>query len=288
MKNEFLSQKSKVKGQRSKIILICAILILCSVACRRDDPNEPMNPDMAKSMIKLKDYAVDAKGLFQAIKNNDVIILNAFFDAGVDPNSQNDSGETALNFAIQNAETKTVKVLMEKANINLQDKNSNSPLHLALQKNKDEIFNALMEKGADVNVTGRDKTVTNQSVLYLAIIRGREDIAQQVIAKGADPNIADSEGSIPLAEACVGATVKPEVVKMLLDAGAKPNVQEKKGSTPLIYVAANKDISSGKRQEVIKMLLEKGADKSIKESTGKTALDWAKQNGNKDAVDLLK
>lgn len=283
MRDEVLVQNSKFK-----ITIFCLFLLVCSAACQRNDPNEPMNPDMAKSMIKLRDYPVDEKGLFQAIKNNDVIILKAFYDAGLDPNSYNETGETTLTFAIQYAETKTIKALMEKTNINLQDKIGNSPIHLALLKNKDEILNALLEKGADVNVPGRDKAVENQSVLYLAVIRNREDLIQQLLEKGANPNLADKTKAVPLGEACIGATVKPSVVKILLEKGANPNLQEKNGATPLIYLASNKQISSNRRQEVAKMLLEKGADKNLKDVEGKTALDWAKQVGNKDMIDLLK
>lgn len=273
---------------KTVITIFALVLTIFLISCQRDDPNTPMSPEMAKNMIKLRGFNADEKDLFQAIRAADVTILKAFFDAGISPNATNEDGETALTFAIEKAEPKVVKALIEKADINLQDKTGSSPLHLALLKEKDDIFNALMEKGADVNVTGRDKTTTNQSVLYLAIIRGKEELVQQLIAKGADPNIADSGSAFPLAEACVGPGVKPEIVKMLLDAGAKPNVQEKQGSTPLIYAAGNKNISSSKRQEIIKLLLEKGADKKIKENTGKTALDWAKQVGDKNAVELLK
>lgn len=271
-----------------KITIFFLILLTFSIACQRNDVNEPMNPEMAKSMIKLKGYPADETGFFQAVKSGDVVILKAFLDAGINPNGFNENGETPLTWAIQFGETKIAKALIEKVNINQQDKKGNSPIHLALLKDKEDILNALLEKGADVNITGRDKTVENQSVLYLAVIRNREDLIEQLLAKGADPNLADKSGAVPLSEACIGGTVKPAIVKMLLDKGAKPNLQEKLGGSPLIFIAANNQISSSKRTEVINMLLEKGADKSLKDSKGKTALDWAKQSGNKDAVELLK
>lgn len=271
-----------------KITITCLILLTFLVSCQRNNLDEPMNPDMAKSMIRLKGYTADEAGLFQAVKNNDVVILKAFFDAGINPNGFNETGETPLTLAVQYAEAKTVKALLDKVNINQQDKNGNSPIHLALLKNKDDALNALLEKGADVNVAGRDKQVEGQTVLYLAVIRNREDLIEQLLAKGANPNQADNGGAVPLSEACIGASVKPSVVKMLLDKGANPNVQEKNGATPLIYIASNTQISSNRRLEIVKMLLDKGANKSLKDSKGKTALDWAKQVGNKDVVELLK
>lgn len=273
-----------------KTALICLILLTFLTACQRNDVNEPMNPDMARSMLRLKGYTADEAGFFQAVKNNDVVILKAFFDAGVNPNGFNESGETPLTWAVQYAETKTVKAMLDKVNINQQDKKGNSPIHLALLKNKDDILNALLEKGADVNVAGREEKgkTAGQTVLYLAVIRNREDLIQQFLEKGANPNQADSGGATPLTESCVGANVKPAIIKMLLEKGANPNLQENlSGAHSLIWIAYNTQISSNKRQEVIKMLLEKGADKSLKDKKGRTALDWAKQAGNKDAVDLL-
>lgn len=273
---------------RFKTALICVFLMIFTFGCQKGDPNAPMQPDMAKSMIKLKGYTADEAGLFSAIKMNDVVILKAFFDAGVNPNANNESGETLLTFAIQNVEMKTVKVLMEKADLNLKDKKGNSPIHLSLLLNKDEVLDKFLEKNADVNVGGRDKKLENQTVLYLAVTRNREDLVKKLLEKGANPNQADGEGSIPLAEASVGGGVNSDIIKMLLDKGANPNMQENNGNTPLMYIAGNKYVSASKRQEVIKMFLDKGADKKIKDKKGRTAFDIAKQFEVKDDLDLLK
>jgi uncharacterized protein len=271
-----------------KFALIFLVLLTFFTACQRSDVNEPMNPDMARSMLRLKGYTADEAGFFQAVKNNDVVILKAFFDAGINPNGFNENGETPLTWAMQSAETKTIKALIDKVDINLKDKKGNSPIHLALSKDKEDIFNALLEKGADVNVAGMSGKVENQTVLYLAVVRGRENLVEKLLAKGANPNIADSGGATPLTEACVGANVKPNIVKMLLDKGANPNMPENlSGAHSLIWIASNKDVSSDKRIEVAKMLLAKGADKSLKDKKGRTALDWAKQSDNKDVAELL-
>lgn len=268
-------------------IALFLFIALFAFGCQKSDPNTPMQPDMAKSIIKLKGYTADEAGLFSAVKMNDIVILKAFFDAGVNPNALNNEGETLFTFAIQNVETKIVKLVLEKADLNLKDKKGNSPIHLALLLNKDEVLDKMLEKNADVNVGGRDKKLENQTVLYLAVARQREDLVQKLLEKGANPNQADGEGSLPLIESCVGAKVNANIVKMLLDKGANPNLAEKNG-TALIYIAGNKNISASTRQEVVKMLLDKGADKNLKDKKGRTAADIAKEFGNKDVIDLLK
>lgn len=249
---------------------------------------DTMPPEMAKNMLKLKGYDFNEKSYFQAIRNDDISAIKAFFDTEINPNARSEKGETPLTFAVQNCEFKTVKVLAEKTNISEQDKFGQTPLHLALSQNKEEIFDYLLENGADINIGGAKGTLKNQTVLYLAVTRGREDLAQKLLERGANPNIIDSEGGTVLSEACIGAPVNPEIIRMLLEKGADVNKKEPNGATPLIYIAANKQTTSDKRTAVVKMLLAAGADKKLKDKDGATALDWAKSVGNTDIVEILK
>jgi ankyrin repeat protein len=267
-------------------VLVCLIFV---AACKDSSDDAPPAPEMTKNMLKLRGFEFNEDGFFKAIRLNDTIAVKGFFDAGMNPNSKNGVGETALTYAILNAEPKTIKAVADKADINMQDNLGQAPLHLSLSKQKQEIFDYLLdEKNADVNVPGAKERLKNQSVLYLAVTRGNEELVQKLLDKGADPNIADAEGAVPLAEACIGARLNQNIIKMLLDKGAKVNHQEKNGATPLIYIAANKQTSAENRQAVVKMLLAAGADKKIKDAKGKTALDWSKELGTKDVADLLK
>lgn len=275
----------KIMNYKIFLILICFISM---AACGGAAVTETMPPDMAKNMLKLKGYDFNEKSYFQAIKNNDVPSIRAFFDAEINPNTRSEKGETPLTFAIPNCEIKTIKFLADNTNINEQDKFGQAPLHLSLSQNKDDIFDYLLEKGADVNVGGAKGTLKNQTVLYLAVTRGREDLVPKLLEKGANPNIADSEGAGVLSEACIGAPVNPDIIKLLLDKGANVNQKETNGATPLIYIAANKQAAADKRLAAAKMFIAAGADKKAKDRSGKTAYDWAKSVGNTDMLDILK
>lgn len=271
-----------------RIALILSLAVFGLTACQRETENAPMTPEMAKSMIKLRGFTADDAGIFKAVKANDTAVLNAFFDAGISPNAMNEKGETLLTYAIENSEPKTIKALIEKADINQQDKNGSSPLHLALYKNKEDIFDALLAKNANVNIGGVDGKTKNQTPLYLAIIKSREDIAQKLLERGADPNIADSTGYVALGEACTGVGVNPSIVKLLLDKGANVNYQEPSGATALMYIAGNEKLDAATRTEILKMFLAKGANKNLKDKKGRTALDIAKEYKLTDAVEALK
>jgi ankyrin repeat protein len=269
-------------------LLVCLVFAAAAAACKDSTEDAPQSPEMTKNMLKLRGFEFSEDGLFKAIRLNDATAVKGFFDAGMDPNSKNRVGETALTYAITNAEPKTIKPIADRADINMQDNLGQSPLHLSLSKQKEDIFDYLLEKNANVNVTGAKEKLKNQSVLYLAVTRGRDDLVQKLLERGADPNIADSDGAIPLAEACVRARDNQNVVKMLIEKGANVNHQENNGATPLIYIAGNKQTTPENRQAIVKMLLDAGADKKIKDKKGKTALAWSNELGTKDVADLLK
>ena len=158
-------------------------------------------------------------------------------------------------------------------------------LHLAARENAREGARALIEAGADLNLTDPDGT----SALVMAIINRHNDVAALLIEKGADPNVADAAGMTALYAAvdmrALGPltnrpTPKPTstldnavLVKMLLDRGANPNAPLRlptlprfhnagdallgEGATPLIRAARTADLA------VMRLLLDKGADPNL-------------------------
>jgi ankyrin repeat protein len=270
-----------------KNLLLILCLIISLSACKPQPENTPMTPDMAKNMLKLQGFNFDEKGYFDAIRQNDTTAIKAFFDAGINPNAVNDTKVPALSYAIQNCELKTVKALIEKCDLNLKDNNGNMPLHLALKSKKFEMFEALLEKGADVNSVGKAGSQDNQSVLYLAVIRDEADLIKRLLDKGANPNLLDSGGASPLNEVCA-VSGNLEVAKMLIEKGADVNVKEPKDANALIYAIRNDNLTSENRVELVKMLLAKGADKNAKDAKGKNALDNAKASKRNEVIELLK
>lgn len=262
------------------------IFALTFLACgaRTDETT----PEMAQNVLKLRGYKYTEAEFFRAINMEDAIAVRGFLQAGINPNAKNDKGETALTFAVQYKDAKVAKLLVEQADLNLRDDNGNTPLFVAVKNEKEDLFDLLLDKGADPNGSGAASERTkNQTALYVAIVQAREDLIQKLLDKGADPNIADSTGALPLSEAVVRRNSTPNIVKLLLDKGANPNAQEADKVTPLMYAAENKNINPQTRDEIVKLLLDKGADKTMKDKAGKTAADWAKQGGNKETAELL-
>lgn len=276
--------------KKTKIILtsIClSFFVLTLMSCNASSDGNA-SPEMAKNILKIRDYQFTEKDFFRAINFEDEVATNGFLQAGINPNAKNEKGESALNFAIRYKEPKIAKILVEKADLNMKDDAGNTPLFTALKYKKEDLFNLLLDKGANANSTGTaSETTKDQSVLYVTILQEREDLMQKLLEKGADPNLADSVGSLPLSEAVIRRSADPRIVKMLLDKGANPNATEADKTTPLMYIAENNKINPQTRLEIIQMFLDKGADKKLKDDKGKTAVDWAKQGGNKETVEFL-
>lgn len=270
----------------SAIMLIIAVFAFACAAREGET-----TPEMAKNILKLRGYNFTEADYFKAISAGDLIALKTFQNAKIDPNAKNEKGETALTYAVENADNEKVfkQVLDNGADVNMRDDLGVSPIFLAVKKNKKEFLDLLLERDADVNIPGKTGEVDNQTALSVAVANDDKETVKKLLERGADPNIADSKGLLPLPGAVIGPTADAEIVKMLLENGAKVNGQEKEnGATALIYIASNKEVSAQTRTEIVKMLLENGADKSLKTKEGKTALDWAKEVKNEDVVELLK
>lgn len=271
-----------------RFICLLAILIVIFAAIGCGARSDETTPEMAKSMLSLSGFKLTEEDFFRAVRMEDARIVRAFLQAGMNPNAKNEDGETALTFALQKDDEKVVDVLLESADINMKDDKGNAPLHLALKNDKFEpIFEKMLEKGADVNVGGLANTTKDQTVLYIAVLKQREELVQRLLEKGADPNKTDSDGALPLSESVIGSA-NINIARMLLDKGAKINAQEKNGATALMYIASNNQITGTKRAEIVRLFLDKGADKTLKDEKGKTAANYAKDADNKEVVELLK
>jgi ankyrin repeat protein len=147
----------------------------------------------------------------------------------------------------------------------------------------------LLENKADIDLPDPDSV----SPLLVAIMNSNWDLAKQLVAAGADVNQWNIFGEAPLLTAIdlrqridggrasidePNQTKGIELVKLLLERGADPNMQlffqpanargvvYTRGVTPLIRAAVNADT------EVLKLLLEHGADATVQTADRQTPI----------------
>lgn len=140
--------------------------------------------------------------------------------------------------------------------IDIRDKEGNTPLSHSAGKGDIETATVLLEKGADVNaVDGIQWTP-----LMAAAERGLEEMGILLLQRGADPDTRDPDGFTPLLLAapagCVG------LVSRLMDAGADPNaVDESEGLTAMSRAAENHHVA------VVELLLTRGVSPNVDDRT---------------------
>ena len=136
--------------------------------------------------------------------------------------------------------------------------------------------------------------------------------ALQNLLKTVNPNIVDSRGSTPLIVASYFGNI--EAAKLLLAANANPNILDSTGNTALMGVAyrghldvaelllsqgASVDTLNGNQATaltfaatfgqtaIVKLLLEYGANPLIKDRFQKNPIDYAQNQENEEAYELL-
>src|SRR5688572_33168824 len=105
----------------TQIVIFCLAFTLfgCGSA-----GNDKPNPDASKQFLKLRGYNFDEKSFLSASAANDLIAVNAFLSAGINPNAKDpESGATALVSAAAHGDMETVKALLKGgADVNEKDK----------------------------------------------------------------------------------------------------------------------------------------------------------------------
>jgi uncharacterized protein len=182
-----------------------------------------------------------------------------------------------------------------------------TPLLYAARENCIACVDVLLKNKADIDLADPDSV----SPLLVAIMNANWDLAKKLIEAGADVNQWDIYGESPLLTVidlrsridggrasidAPNATKGIDILKLLLDRGADPNMQlffkpanargvvYTRGVTPLIRAAVNAD------SEVVKLLLEKGADATVYTADRQTPIHavLAGRAPEQQAVELIR
>lgn len=134
---------------------------------------------------------------FQAVRFDRPNVVLQLMQRGFDPNSRDESGQTAMTLAAREGSTRVLEVLLQQPRIDLNAKN-----------------------------------LDGESALMLVAIKGQTDMARRMIERGA---AVHQPGWNPLHYAACGPD--PKIVAMLLDRGAPIDARAPNGSTPLMMAA---------------------------------------------------
>lgn len=154
--------------------------------------------------------------------------------AGVDPNSRDGIGETALYRAVEGNHPEVARALLAAgANPNgTPDVPDAAPILCAVERDHLMMLEILTEAGA-----ARDVTFPNSigdTLLHKAVDRGFLDIVKYLVKTGMPIDVGNDWGDTPLHKA---VSQNSHMIAPLLELGANVNAQKGNGGTPLFSAA---------------------------------------------------
>jgi ankyrin repeat protein len=269
--------------------------------------------------------------LIQAVENSDYDKIIELINRGVNldikfPQKNRENNymyynnqiltETPLGHAVENFDTKMVKILVEGG----ADVNYTDPIRRAIYRSindknyfpgvkfsededdfyfdydddegkeeKDEIFKYLLDHGVDVN----SKDIYGaQTILGHCAYEGMIHFMKLALEKGADINLGEIFNVTPLMLASQNGMLTSII--FLLNNGAKVNVKDYDGNTELMHLVQDIDENDPDDETIeryikcIYLLAKNGADTEIKNKEGKTVFNLVSNRKIKAALKKAK
>ena len=193
------------------------------------------------------------------------------------------------------------------ANIDAKDKNNNTTLMIAAEKNSSEAAEILLGLEIDINAQNKDgdtaltlaAALNHETVSiilehkpkidiannkgYTALIAAARyndfDIVREIFNAGADVNLVDKTGNNALMTACLSNS--EETVNFLIEANSDCSITNSKGNNALMIAAKKQPV------ETIRKLLDMTTDINARNDDGKTALMIASEFNDAEVVSAI-
>jgi len=234
-----------------------------------EDPNDPT--------YKLEELLLSYSETPELKKYDKLVEFVRLVIAGADVDASNLSGNTALEFALEDGYIGIAMLLKELgADITVTDFFGRSPLMIAVICRNLTIIRLLKSMGADVN----HQDGCGHNALIIAACIGRPDILRLIVEMGPKIDVQNRLGMTGLMMAT--RKDKIEAVKFLISLDANIELQNNDGETALIIAVKKGNI------EIVELLLNHGANINVIDKCNMTPLEWAEREGHTKVVELLK
>ena len=175
---------------------------------------------------------------------------------------------------------RTIRLIDQGVDVDTRDDRGRTALLLAVHENHIDIAEALIQSGADINA--RDD-IDDNPYLY-AGAEGRLEILRMTVAAGADLNSVNRYGGTALIPAAHHGHV--ETVKYLLSTEIDIDHINYLGWTALLEAVILGD-GGDAHYSIVDMLLRGGADPNIADKDGVSPLDHTRKKGHKSIIQLI-
>ena len=249
--------------------------------------------------------------LHYACKEGALDVVKMLVEAGVGVRDTNDKGWTCLHVAARFAHIETVRYLVgfPEDDLNFEDSDNHTALHLAVREKLTDVVQVLIDAGADIDTVNKD----GWAPLDSACEYGTLDVVKMLVEAGTGLRDTIDEGRTCLhIAACFGQTETvrylvglpfvdmnhrdginrtalglavdeehTDIVQVLMDAGADIDTQNNEGWSPLHSACGSGAL------DVVKMLVRAGAKVSATNDEGETCFNRAARCGHTEIVRYL-
>ncbi|CAI9739709.1 tyrosine-protein kinase Shark [Octopus vulgaris] len=207
----------------------------------------------------------DVGSLRRAVRSCDLPLVRRLVKGGVSVDQRLWYGTTLLQEAVTQAHVEMARVLIQygKADLDAQNDDGKTALHIASRAGQEALVDLLIEAGAKVNIQCLDETTS----LHLAMWKSKANVVEKLIGAGANPNLRDQDEWTPLHWGAKNGNF--ELVRLLVNNGAKTNVVSKALMTPLTLSVVKRHLS------ITKYLLMMGAGLDIIENSEKKPVSFS-------------
>lgn len=248
-------------------------------------PTIPINlfKTILEKSTDITDKATDGKTpLHCAIeKKSEIAVRELLKQEAVDVNVGNDNHRTGLHLASKWPDIPNdlfQSILNKSTNINAQDKDGNTALHLAMLSRSPTTTKKLLEN-VDVNI----RNIGNGSILHFAALWPEIplDLFRVILNETDNINNQVKDGSTALQWALMNKS--ETAVRELLNQNVDVNIKNNYQVIALHFAVAWPEIPI----DLFRIILQKTDDINAKDKNGKTALDLASYYKSQDLIQLL-
>ena len=241
-------------------VLLAALLLGCGQS------KEQALQELQKLNVKFT-----PEDFVQSAEKGDLKAVQLFLAAGIDGNSQDATGSTALMVAAKTGRTDVVnKLLEQKLNLDLQNKQGENALMLAAANNQADIVKLLLKKNVDSNLQDQ----SGWSALMKSVYQGNTACVEALVGQ--------SRQEVNRALLVAALTGHKDIIQVLLKNGAEVDTRANDGRTPLMLAAAKGD------NDLVSALLAADADPTLVDQSGATAGALAMAKGYNDLANRLR
>jgi len=168
------------------------------VRAAQNDNLEALTALISETDVNMRDQQSGTTALEHAVRNANREMVQLLLSAGANPNARDASGQTVLMDLDEDATADLVWDLINSgAKVNLQDESGNTALMEAASTKNLDLIKTLIDAGAKLET----KNKQGRTALMFAALAGHVNTVRALILAGADINAVDKENCDALAHA---------------------------------------------------------------------------------------